>query len=392
MLPASWRSACGIIGCPAPTKRQGHDRQWADKEKVEVQIDFITSQGNKLLLTGAAQAQAKSGHDIFALTTWLPSRYANVLVPMNDVMDGLIKQNGPVNEHRRVSRQGQRPVARRAGDRGQPDQGAVLAHRPDEAARRHRRAGDVSRRRAAQGRQLDLRRLPEGGRGLPQGRLSLRHRARHYGRQRRHRGRDLQRLRRHAGRRQGQHHGQERCRAAGTRLLQAARCLPAAGCAVVGRRLQQQVADLRPRRPDHESAERLGGGQARCAQGLRAAVDARLCRRTEGPLRAVRAVLLERLELQQEPVGGQEPDRPSVAARPLPRRWSRRAPATTCRRSPSSPPSRHGPRRGRPRARSTTIPTRTITRPCRSRPSRRRTRSPSRSPCRRCRRRWWCAT
>ena len=42
-------------------------KAWAEKEKVEVQIDFITSQGNKLLLTGAAEAQAKSGHDILAL-------------------------------------------------------------------------------------------------------------------------------------------------------------------------------------------------------------------------------------------------------------------------------------------------------------------------------------
>ena len=37
-------------------------QEWAAKEKVEVQIDFITSQGNKLLLTTAAEAQAKSGH------------------------------------------------------------------------------------------------------------------------------------------------------------------------------------------------------------------------------------------------------------------------------------------------------------------------------------------
>ena len=71
--------------------------EWAAKEKVEVQIDFITSQGNKLLLTGAAESQAKSGHDIFALSTWLPSRYADQLVPMNDVMEPLIKQNGAVN-------------------------------------------------------------------------------------------------------------------------------------------------------------------------------------------------------------------------------------------------------------------------------------------------------
>src|ERR1051325_4518700 len=46
--------------------------EWAAKEKVEVQIDYITSQGNKLLLTIAAEAQARSGHDILALSTWLP--------------------------------------------------------------------------------------------------------------------------------------------------------------------------------------------------------------------------------------------------------------------------------------------------------------------------------
>ena len=72
-------------------------REWAEKEKVEVQIDFITSQGNKLLLTGAAESQAKSGHDILALSTWLPSRYAEMLTPMDDVMAELIKTNGKVN-------------------------------------------------------------------------------------------------------------------------------------------------------------------------------------------------------------------------------------------------------------------------------------------------------
>src|SRR6266404_2000559 len=71
--------------------------EWAEKEKVEVQIDFITSQGNKLLLTGAAESQARSGHDILALAQWLPARYSDQLVPMNDVMEPLIKQNGAVN-------------------------------------------------------------------------------------------------------------------------------------------------------------------------------------------------------------------------------------------------------------------------------------------------------
>ncbi len=72
-------------------------KQWADKEKVEVTLDYITSQGNKLLLTTAAESQAKSGHDVLSFSTWLPSRYADQLVSMNDVMEPLIKQNGAVN-------------------------------------------------------------------------------------------------------------------------------------------------------------------------------------------------------------------------------------------------------------------------------------------------------
>jgi ABC-type glycerol-3-phosphate transport system substrate-binding protein len=70
---------------------------WAEKEKVEVSIDYIPSQGNKNLLTIAAEAQAKSGHDILAMPTWWPHAQAELLEPMNDVMDGLIKQNGEPN-------------------------------------------------------------------------------------------------------------------------------------------------------------------------------------------------------------------------------------------------------------------------------------------------------
>lgn len=70
---------------------------WAAKEKVEVKIDYITSQGNKNRLTIAAEAQAKSGHDIFAFPTWEPQAYANLLEPVDDVMEPLIKQHGKVN-------------------------------------------------------------------------------------------------------------------------------------------------------------------------------------------------------------------------------------------------------------------------------------------------------
>jgi ABC-type glycerol-3-phosphate transport system substrate-binding protein len=71
--------------------------EWAAKEKVEVQIDYITSQGNKNRLTIAAEAAARSGHDIIALPSWEPSDKAKLLEPVDDVMGPLIKQNGAVN-------------------------------------------------------------------------------------------------------------------------------------------------------------------------------------------------------------------------------------------------------------------------------------------------------
>src|ERR1700726_1508754 len=45
-------------------------KQWADKEKVDLQIDFVTSQGDKLMLTIAAEAQARSGHDMLTMPSW----------------------------------------------------------------------------------------------------------------------------------------------------------------------------------------------------------------------------------------------------------------------------------------------------------------------------------
>jgi len=44
--------------------------EWAAKEKVDVQIDYITVQCNTLLLTASAESQTKSGHDILAMATW----------------------------------------------------------------------------------------------------------------------------------------------------------------------------------------------------------------------------------------------------------------------------------------------------------------------------------
>ena len=72
--------------------------EWAAKEKVEVTVDYISSQGNKILLTLAAEAQSRSGHDIMAFPTWQPAEYARLLEPVGDVMEPLINQNGAVNQ------------------------------------------------------------------------------------------------------------------------------------------------------------------------------------------------------------------------------------------------------------------------------------------------------
>ena len=71
--------------------------EWAAKEKVEVQIDYITSQGNKNRLTIAAEAQARSGHDIMAFPSWEPHDKAKLIEPVDDLMGPLIQQNGRVN-------------------------------------------------------------------------------------------------------------------------------------------------------------------------------------------------------------------------------------------------------------------------------------------------------
>jgi len=67
---------------------------WAAKNKVEVQADFITGNGNKLTMTGAAEAQAKAGHDALTFYNWDVHNYADALEPIDDVMGRLIAANG----------------------------------------------------------------------------------------------------------------------------------------------------------------------------------------------------------------------------------------------------------------------------------------------------------
>ena len=80
-------------------------KEWAEKEKVEVSIDYITSNNKKIELTAAAEAQAKSGHDILQMPTWWPHAYAEQFEPLNDVMEPLDQAERRGQRHGQISRQ-----------------------------------------------------------------------------------------------------------------------------------------------------------------------------------------------------------------------------------------------------------------------------------------------
>ncbi len=70
---------------------------WAEKNKVDVNADFITSSGGKLQLTPAAETQAKTGHDVMTFITWDVQNYIDSMEPIDDVMKRLEATHGAVN-------------------------------------------------------------------------------------------------------------------------------------------------------------------------------------------------------------------------------------------------------------------------------------------------------
>src|SRR6266849_361463 len=71
-------------------------REWADKEKIDLTIDFITSQGDKLALTATAEAQARSGHDVLQMSDWYVAAQAANLEPVDELVTSLINEHGKV--------------------------------------------------------------------------------------------------------------------------------------------------------------------------------------------------------------------------------------------------------------------------------------------------------
>ncbi len=73
-------------------------KEWAAKEKVDISIDYITSQADKLNLTQAAESQAKSGHDMLTFLAWAAAAQMDNLEPVDDIMGPLIEANGKISE------------------------------------------------------------------------------------------------------------------------------------------------------------------------------------------------------------------------------------------------------------------------------------------------------
>ena len=67
---------------------------WAEKNKVAVTVDFITSSGNKILITAAAESQAGDGHDFMQMYNWDIGNFAARLEPADDVVSELSAKYG----------------------------------------------------------------------------------------------------------------------------------------------------------------------------------------------------------------------------------------------------------------------------------------------------------
>jgi len=67
---------------------------WAAQNKVDATIDFITSSGGKLMLTAAAEYQARAGHDVLPVANWDVINYADGLEPVDDLAADLQTRYG----------------------------------------------------------------------------------------------------------------------------------------------------------------------------------------------------------------------------------------------------------------------------------------------------------
>src|SRR5437763_15684916 len=71
--------------------------EWGEKNKVEVTIDYITSQGDKDILTASAEGQARAGHDVRSHGAWQIQVHRDVLEPVDEIIKALVAEAGPIS-------------------------------------------------------------------------------------------------------------------------------------------------------------------------------------------------------------------------------------------------------------------------------------------------------
>src|SRR6266446_391673 len=375
----------------ANTASQKLCEEWAAKEKVDLAIDYITSQGNKNLLTIAAEAQARSGHDIFQFPSWQPADHANRLEPVDDVMTELIKQNGAVNPTVEY-------LAKSTG-RWVAVPAAVGSQIKGPCSRI-----DLMKKYAG----IDVQAMYPAGSPAKADAWTL----------------DAMLMAAEACYKGGYPFGiglgvtEDNVDTAGA-IFQSfgANLVDATGNVAVKTDAVRQALEyykklaqwLPPDAPAWDNASNnkyLIAGKGSLIMNPRAhgrspsAMRRRSpsnCGRTACPPARKDATRRSCLTSTASGNSARTNRRPRACSsicrnQRRSRRWSTRASGTTCRRSKSSRRSRFGRRKGRPKVRSTTIPIRTITRFCRSRPNPPRRRSRCRSIARRSKPRWWCAS
>jgi ABC-type glycerol-3-phosphate transport system substrate-binding protein len=98
---AAGRLNVGLVDHWVPNSNETIKKQiddWGAKHQVEINVDRITTVGAKLQLTGTAEGQAGTGHDLMTFIAWDPQARASKLEPVDDIMTRLEAKYGPQNE------------------------------------------------------------------------------------------------------------------------------------------------------------------------------------------------------------------------------------------------------------------------------------------------------
>ena len=260
---------------------------WAEKNKVDVQLDFLASVGIKIQITMAAEAQARTGHDVYAFDQWTVQQYADSLDPVDDVMQRLIAKYGKLGhayEYLAVVDKHWMAVPVGWGSAPLPPCGRismlkqfcgvdVQAWFPAHPATPEASKDWTYDTQLKMAEAMFKAGYPIGF-GCGQNSTDANQT---WGATFGAFGADLVNAK-------GEITIDFRQRDGGDGILPEDGEVHAVGCGAVGRRLQQSRVDLRQGRADLESALGLGGGQARCAAGGRGLLDLPQSARTGGRL------------------------------------------------------------------------------------------------------------